>query len=88
MYTGASSTGGTTCSCEKVVFCLVKRLPRHKNHRLFFDNWFSTIPVMLRLTKEESLAIFTFRTNRIGECPFDTEKNGETREISMIRSVP
>ena len=83
MYNGASS-----CSCESVVSCLVKRLPRPKNRRLFFDNWFSTIPVILGLTKEENLAIVTFTTNRIGECPFNTEKNGETRKSGMIRSAP
>ena len=43
---------------------------------------------MLGLTKEEILAIATFRTNRIGECPFDTENNEKTRESGMIKSAP
>ena len=36
---------------SQVVAILALHLPNHENHKLFFDNWFSTLELMLFLSE-------------------------------------
>ena len=59
---------------------LCQNLPNHKNHKLFSDNWFSTLELMIYLKNKRILAVGTIRLNRLGGCCVssnkDLQKNG------------
>ena len=59
----------------QVVARLSKDLPGGVHHKLFFDNWFSTLDLMLYLKSMRILAVGTIRLNRIGKCPIDNNKS-------------
>ncbi|XP_065055887.1 piggyBac transposable element-derived protein 2-like isoform X2 [Rhopilema esculentum] len=64
----------------QVVAKLCKSLPCHMNHKVFFDNWFSTMELMRYMKNQGLLAVGTIRANRLQGCPLqsnkDLEKNG------------
>ena len=59
----------------QVVAKLCQNLPSHKNHKLFFDNWFSTLELMLYLKNKGILAVGTIRLNRLGGCSASSNKD-------------
>ena len=48
----------------QVVAKLCVDLPRNVGHKVFFDNWFTTIDFTLYFKKEGTLAVGTVRINR------------------------
>ena len=52
-------------------------LPRNVGHKVFFDNWFTTLDLMLYFKKEGILAVGTIRGNRIQGCPLAGNKEIE-----------
>ena len=74
LYTGKGSTGKENCSCEGSVLRLTKHLPKNENFKLCFDNWFSTLPLMLKMKELGILATATLRQNRIAKCPLEEDK--------------
>lgn len=58
----------------QVVARLCKDLPHHANHKLFFDNWFSTISLFIYLKKLGILACGTMRANRLQGCRLKSNK--------------
>lgn len=75
LYAGAKSAGKEKCTCQAVVLRLCENLPRNSNHRLFFDNWFSTFNLCLELKALGILTIATLRKNRLGGCSLMSEKD-------------
>ena len=75
IYTGTNSTGGEKCAAESIVLQLAKQIPKHKQYRLFFDNWFSTLNLMIKLQTMSILKTVTLRANRLGNCPSSIEKD-------------
>ena len=73
LYTGAKSVGTDKCTTESVVLRHSEGIPKHNNHYPYFDNWFSTLDLMINLKSMGILATATFRSNRIGSCPLETE---------------
>ena len=67
LYSGKGSAGAENCSSEGSVMRLVKHLPQHKHHTLCFDNWFTTIPLMIKLKALGITALGTIRSNRLFE---------------------
>ena len=59
----------------QVVAKLCQNLPSHKNHKLFFDNWFSTLELMLHLKNKGILAVGTIRLNRLAGCSVSSNKD-------------
>ena len=55
------------------VLRLVAGLPRHKNFKLFFDNWFASEELIIELLKMGFHSIATVRTNRF-KINFKPEK--------------
>ena len=73
LYRGKESQEKTPYShlqkSTQVVAKLCVDLPRNVGHKVFFDNWFTTLDLMLYFKKEGILAVGTIRGNRIQGCP-------------------
>ena len=54
---------------------LCENLPANCSHLLFFDNWFSTLPLLLKLKSLGYQTTATLRKNRIAKCPLKSEKD-------------
>ena len=52
----------------QVVAKLCQNLPNRQNHKLFSDNWFSTLELMIYLKNKRILAVGTIRLKRLGGC--------------------
>ena len=76
IYTGKSSTEDP----EKVgvassyVLKLSQDVPRNKNYKLFFDNWFSSLPLIEVLNDQGILFLSTVRSNRLKGINLREEK--------------
>ena len=57
-----------------VVLRLSETIPKDKNYKLCFDNYFTGIPLIRELKNRGILSIGTLRSNRICNCPLLTEK--------------
>ncbi|KAM7282123.1 piggyBac transposable element-derived protein 3 [Ixodes scapularis] len=60
--------------CSGVVLHLAQRIPLGCNYQLYFDNYFTSIPLLRRLKKDGILAAGTVRTNRLAKCPISGTK--------------
>ena len=75
IYGGKHSAGADKCGIENSVLRLVQNIPKHQNYEVFFDNWFSTFPLLLKLHSMDILATATFRMNRLTRCPLMSDKD-------------
>ena len=48
-------------------------MPKHCNHKIFFDNWFSTLDLCLVLKGLGILTTATICSNRLAGCPLKSE---------------
>lgn len=62
------------------VMRLARIIPRHKNYRLFFDNYFTSIPLIVYLANEGILSVGTVRRNRIPNCKLPDDKEMKKKE--------
>ena len=58
----------------QVVAKLCVDLPGNVGHKVFFDNWFTTLDLMVYFKKEGTLAVGTIRINRTRVCPLVRNK--------------
>lgn len=65
-----------------VVVRLVKMIPRNINHIVYFDNYYTSIPLACYLHKQKILCLGTVRTNRLPNNKLPNQKN------FMKKSVP
>ena len=63
----------------QVVARLVIHLPKLQNHKLFFDNWFSTLELIVYLCRLGIWAVGTIRSNRTAGCPVMSNKDLESQ---------
>ncbi len=56
-----------------VVMRLAEIVPKHANHKLFFDNWFSSLELLQRLRENGIFALATFNTRRMPSLEFPTD---------------
>ena len=75
---GKNNAGTEKYSEEELVMRLVKEIPRNQNFQIYFDNWFSTFRLLIRLCEMGILATVTFGSNRIGGCPFICDKDSKS----------
>ena len=61
----------------QVVSRLCKDLPPNVGHKVFFDNWFTTLELMHHLKKEGLIAVGTMKANRLHNCPLTANKDLE-----------
>lgn len=57
-----------------VVVRLSRIIPENKNHRVFFDNYYTTIPLLTFMAKKGIHTLGTVRRNRLPNCQFILEK--------------
>ena len=73
LYGGKESNEVTPYShlqkSAQVVAKLCVELPRHVGRKVFVDNWFTTLDLMIYLKKEGLLAVGTIRSNCLQGCP-------------------
>lgn len=76
VYEGASTkvTNHGLGISGNIVLELVETLPQNQNFKLFFDNWFSSVPLVEALTEKGFQCIGTIRENRTLGCPIKSEK--------------
>ncbi|XP_072398304.1 uncharacterized protein [Diabrotica undecimpunctata] len=72
--------GAPNLSMSSNVFVKLENLiPKHQHYKLFFDNWFTSIPLMIYLTKEGSLPLGAVRLNRVPGVVMPAEKEIQKR---------
>ncbi|KAK4327502.1 hypothetical protein Pmani_002057 [Petrolisthes manimaculis] len=60
---------------SNVVLDLVKSVPTGIYHLLYFDNWFTSLPLMTTLAKKQILCLGTVRVNRLPGISFGSDKD-------------
>ena len=66
------------CMAENIVMDhLLDEIPKNQNYRVFFDNWFSTLPLLIKLHSMGILSAATLRSNRVVGCPLMSDKGLE-----------
>ena len=48
-YDGKHSAGAERCGTEESVLRFVVEIPKTQNYQVFFNNWFSTLPFLIKL---------------------------------------
>ena len=83
-----SSASKADCSCENVFLRLCEGIPRQQNFKMCFDNWFCTLPLLLKMKSFGTLTTATIRANRFAGCPLKAEKDlkNEGRRSSSVRT--
>ena len=69
------SVNDQKCTGSYVVLKLLETPPKYQNLKIFFDNWFSSIPLFLALKDYGYLATATLRADRTKGGPLPTEKD-------------
>lgn len=59
---------------SNVVVRLAKEVPTNRNYRLFFDNYYTSLPLIEYFSKRGILTLGTIRKNRIPNCKLPDEK--------------
>ena len=88
IYTGASSQCSELLDIGQsgnVVLRLARIIPDHVNHKIYFDNWFTSSELLLCLEKRQIYSIGTVRANRVpnNKMPFDTEMKKKGRGLNV-----
>ncbi|CAH2087871.1 unnamed protein product [Euphydryas editha] len=70
---------------SNVVVRMARDMPKYQNYKLYFDNYFTSLPLLEHLAKEGILSLGTVRRNRIPNCklPADKELSKKERGYSM-----
>lgn len=66
---GEPNLGATS----NVVIRLARIIPRNQNYRLYHDNYYTSLPLMVYLAKEGIYSLGTIRRNRLPNCKLPTE---------------
>ncbi|XP_015438099.1 PREDICTED: piggyBac transposable element-derived protein 3-like, partial [Dufourea novaeangliae] len=80
VYDFALYAGEGTCPSfglgisSDIVLHLASNVRQHKNYKLYFDNWFTSISLMIALKEKGILAVGTIRSNRMKNCCLMNEK--------------
>ena len=66
--------------CSHVVDNLSKHIHNKGGHKLYFDNYFTTLPLLHFLKSKQVCVVGTIRANRLTDCPLaaneDLERQG------------
>lgn len=60
------------------VLRLIRNVPRHKNHRIYFDNYYTSLNLTVYLAKQGILSLGTVRRNRLPNCKLPTDSDLKT----------
>ncbi len=77
-----------------VVLCLAQPIPKHKNYKVFFDNWFTSVPLVLTLAQQGIHCTGTVRGNRLPGvnlmCDAELKRAGRgsfEQKMAMVRET-
>nr|XP_047128015.1 piggyBac transposable element-derived protein 4-like [Hydra vulgaris] len=70
-----------------VVIRLSQTIPNFVNHILYFDNFYTSLPVMVYLRARGIYALGTVRANRIPKCKLPDDKNEELKKAPRGYSI-
>ena len=73
LYTGKADKQKVTG--PYVVLRLLETLPKNQRFKVFFDNWFSSIPLCLALKANGYPCVGTLRADRTKNCPLPADKD-------------
>ncbi|XP_065811306.1 piggyBac transposable element-derived protein 3-like [Labrus bergylta] len=60
---------------DDVVVKLCETLPSNQNYKVFADNLFSSVPLVLKLLQQKIYFVGTLRSNRLAGCQLEDEKS-------------
>ena len=84
MYGRKHSAGAARCGAEESVLRLVKELPNHKKFLVYFDGWFSTLPLLIKLHSFSILPTSTFKSNRIDLYLLMSDKDLKSEDMEAL----
>ncbi|XP_023026106.2 piggyBac transposable element-derived protein 3 [Leptinotarsa decemlineata] len=58
---------------SNIVLRLARIIPRMKNYRLYHDNYYTAVPLMVHLAKQGIFSLGTIRRNRLPNCQLPNE---------------
>ena len=67
-----------------IVLRLVKDICEQKWHKIFYDNWFTSVALNTRLWNKGFAAIGTVRANRLGNCLLPSDKDLKKEEVQLF----
>ncbi|XP_065583822.1 piggyBac transposable element-derived protein 3-like [Artemia franciscana] len=80
MYTGKGSVDVSDLGVgADFVLRLARGTPKHKNYKLFFDNWFSSLDLAQTLSDQGILTLVTVRANRLKGCALESDSKLKAR---------
>ncbi|XP_040064051.1 piggyBac transposable element-derived protein 2-like [Ixodes scapularis] len=79
-YQGSTTSLAENLKCNfgitgAIVLQLAQRIPSGLGHKLFFDNYFTSVPLLREMLKKKIFAAGTVRSNRCEKCPLMSEKD-------------
>ena len=66
-------------SSSNIALTLSEVIPNNANHLLYFDNWFTSMPLKLELWKRGIFCLGTARSNRLKGCALMTDKEMKSK---------
>lgn len=81
VYDFALYVGDGTCPAyglgisSDIVLYLTSTMPKFQNFKIYFDNWFTSVSLLLALKEVGIFAIGTVRKNRMGNCELKPESD-------------
>ena len=70
-----------------IVLRLAAVIPKHKNHFLFFDNWFTSLKLLTTLYKDGIYSLGTIRKDRIHGLTFSSDNVMKKKAEALTRSM-
>ncbi|KAJ8939127.1 hypothetical protein NQ314_011227 [Rhamnusium bicolor] len=61
-------------SSANIVVRLLRNIPSNKNYKVYFDNYYTTVPLLSQLAKRGIYSLGTIRRNRIPNCTAPVDK--------------
>ena len=80
MYDRKHTAGAERCGPEELVLGLVEEIPKNQNYRVFFNNRFSTLPLLIKLQSMGILSTGTYFSNRVAACTLMSDKDLKAAE--------
>ncbi|KAM7298436.1 piggyBac transposable element-derived protein 2-like [Ixodes scapularis] len=79
-YQGSTTSLAEDLKCNfgitgAIVLHLAQRIPSGLGHKLFFDNYFTSVPLLREMLKKKIFAAGIVRSNRCEKCPLMSEKD-------------
>lgn len=62
-------------------------MPRNHFHKVYFDNWFTSIQLQVELEKIGILSLGTVRPNRFRGCKFSSDKDMKKQGRGTVEDV-